>query len=187
MLYAHQLKSITLHSIALVVFLPSMANAFCSDRILSSTPDSQFSVRGQVVVDKKSGLMWKRCGEGRSGTNCGTLSPSTFPGSYVKYGHSSFTFGQALSLASSHNFAGYSDWRLPNLKELRSIVEERCAEPAINASVFPVTGTDSVYWTNTSSVNATFGATWTVSFGDGSALTKFILHHNYVRLVRDTQ
>jgi len=61
------------------------------------------------------------------------------------------TWGQALQQAKTVNingFAGFSDWRVPNLKVLISIVEWQCREPAINVSIFPATP-NLVYWTAT--------------------------------------
>src|SRR5262249_1452937 len=63
-------------------------------------------------------------------------------------------------------FASFADWRLPNAKELRSIVEERCSNPSINTTVFPNTPSE---WFRSSSPYASVGTNmWLVYFDDGS-------------------
>ncbi len=115
------------------------ASATCIDpsQMSSSTPDERFDDLGNGTVrDKVTGLMWKKCLQGLSGTDCMT-------GTAIKR-----TWKDALQDASSENFAGHGDWRLPNKNELFSIVESRCASPSINENIFPHVG--SVYhWTST--------------------------------------
>lgn len=76
-----------------------------------------------------------------------------------------FTFLEALAFAETSELAGYTDWRLPDVKELQSIVDysrgTQSAEglPAINTTYFnctPITNTNSpfattygYYWSNT--------------------------------------
>ena len=89
-----------------------------------STPTDRFQIHANgTVTDKKTNLMWKRCLEGMSGSSC---TGSSF------YGH----WEQALQLSDS-SYAGYNDWRVPNIKELQSIVEEQYHSPALNTAIFP--------------------------------------------------
>ena len=63
----------------------------------------------------------------------------------------------ALSFAENSEYAGYTDWRLPNAKELQSIVDYSGAFPAIDTSVFNISqivneaGNDDYpyFWTST--------------------------------------
>jgi hypothetical protein len=110
------------------MLLATSANAaqYCSSGIPLTTPTADFTVHGDgTVTHKRTGLMWKQCVEGASGVDCASGTVSTF------------TWQAALQHAEQHSFAGYADWRLPNVKELSSIVERSCYDPAINLSVFP--------------------------------------------------
>jgi hypothetical protein len=106
------------------------------DTIPASTPMGQFSVNtDETVIDDKHGLMWKRCAEGLSGTDCATGTGT------------SYNWQQALQTAEASTFAGYSDWRVPNIKELATLVDEQCSGPAINTWGFP--GTDNTgFWSS---------------------------------------
>ncbi|NQV36470.1 MAG: DUF1566 domain-containing protein [Candidatus Marinimicrobia bacterium] len=64
---------------------------------------------------------------------------------------------EALEYAENLSYAGFDDWRLPNAKELQSIVDYTRAPDAINTAqqgpaidpIFGVTETESWYWTST--------------------------------------
>ncbi|MBK8742748.1 MAG: DUF1566 domain-containing protein [Betaproteobacteria bacterium] len=92
--------------------------------------------------------------------------------------------GAALAAAAAETTAGYHDWRLPNQRELESIVEPCGREPAINQSVFP--GTPSVeFWSGTTRVSPTHA--WYVEFRSGSSSSGSKTESRYARLVRGGQ
>jgi len=119
-------------------------------------------------------LVWKRCSEGQ------TWNSTTCTGTA-----STFTWGQALQQAQTVNingFAGFSDWRVPNLKELSSIVERQCRAPAINVSIFPATP-NLVYWTATPSI-ANAANAWAIDLNLGIRGDILKSSANNLRLVR---
>ncbi len=53
-----------------------------------------------------------------------------------------------VAAVNSQSLCGASDWRLPSLNELRSIVHNGRIEPAIEQSYFPYTGKLAGYWSS---------------------------------------
>lgn len=122
---------------------------------LASNPDAAYTVQADgTATHIATGLMWKRCSEGQS------WSDSTCTGSA-----SFHTWPQALKLASTSRFALHDDWRLPNLKELRSLVEECVLSPAINDTIFPATPSGFI-WSGSPWVNDVLDS-WVVNFNGG--------------------
>lgn len=141
--------------------------------IPASTPTGRFTDHGDgTVTDSVTGLMWAKCAEGLSGSDCAVG------------GATSLNWQVALDLASVSTLAGHSDWRLPNVKELRSIVENQCSNPAINLFVFPHTPTSYFVSASPSSLRV-----WVVSFqyGESSKTTQYRTNLEHVRLVRSVQ
>jgi hypothetical protein len=147
-----------------------VVSAGCNTNIAATTPTSRFvfSTTDEVVIDKSTGLMWKRCIEGYSGESC-----------EVDDGFKAVTYEQALANVETLNktgFAGFKDWRMPNIKELRSIVEESCSGLALNEEVFPYLSKNSVeqkfreIMSNTPRSYRESGAVWVwgIDFDDGS-------------------
>jgi hypothetical protein len=85
---------------------------------------------------------------------------------------------------NSANFGGYSDWRLPTLKELSSIVNYDIPSPGptINTTYFPDTHS-SFYWTSTPSPGYDYRA-WVVGFDDSNSHNYGKYRLCYVRAVR---
>ncbi len=71
------------------------------------------------------------------------------------------TWEEALVYASSFSLAGKTDWRVPNIKELQSISDEKLMKPSFNKTYFPniVSGN---YWSSTTLVQATTRA-WDIN------------------------
>lgn len=100
-----------------------------------------------TITDNCTGLMWKRCSEGQTyNAETGNCDDSA----------STYTWENALTQCEGLTFpsGSYSDWRMPNIKELLSIVnyEASGSEPAINTTYFPSTVSD-YYWSSTSRFN----------------------------------
>lgn len=123
----------------------------CKDTIPASTPTDRFVINGEEVTDTVTGLIWQRCSLGQSGANCEQGSAM------------SYTWSGALQAAQAQG----QSWRLPNLKELRSIVEEKCYNPAINLDVFPGTPS-SDFWSASPGAYGSGGA-WYVGFYYGGS------------------
>jgi len=100
---------------------------------------------GMCTVDNRTGLMWAS-----TGSNNGNPVPS---------------WAAALSICENSNFAGYSDWRLPNVRELASILDYGASGgPYIDLRAFP--GAQSAYyWSSTTNPTLPTYA-WSVSFYD---------------------
>lgn len=111
-----------------------------------------YSAAGDEVTDSKTGLIWRRCSEGQ------TWSGGTCTGTAATYTHE-----QALVQAQSQ--AGTAGWRLPNVKELSSIVNKALVNPAIDSTAFPVTPSE-WYWSSTPYAGYS-GYAWLVAFDDG--------------------
>lgn len=160
----------------------AMATQICQTAsITASTPDIRFTVNANgTVTDLKTGLMWKQCSEGLSGTNCatGTATTYTWKGALL----------QAQSVNTGGGFAGFNDWRVPNINELSSIVEIQCNTPAINATIFPaaISSIISKYWSSSPDVNSGTNAGY-VEFINGTDGTYSKSGIFYVRLVRGGQ
>lgn len=175
--------------ISMTFFTVSFASAACDGDLPNSTGHLVLNDVKGVVTDSKTKLMWKRCPQGFTNVTCTTESATTY------------TWNNALNLPADANlgagFAGYTNWRLPNVKELQSIVEEQCSSPAIN-SVFTGTPSSAIFWSNSPSAALTdLGCeanqcAWAVYFNDENlgATDGYILPDlfgmlHYVRLVRD--
>ena len=165
--------------IYLAISPSAIATQTCKkDYISASTPENQFADNNDgTVTDLKTGLMWKKCLEGFSGSSCENGSMETF------------TWQQALQqpeyINNGAGFAGYNDWRIPNIRELRSIVEEQCYHPAININLFPNTPDTYSVWSGT--VHSTWSKAWTVYFGFGDSYLELRSDSFAVRLVRGGQ
>lgn len=136
----------------------------------STTPNSRFIDNGDgTISDADTDLMWQKCQLGLSGSNCSSDSATWH------------TWQEALDEADSNTLAGY-DWRLPNHKELLSIVEQRCIDPSINKTYFPNTSTLS-YWTSSPYIFEN-GYSWGVHFNSSGSSKAYNNSHLFVRLVR---
>ena len=133
-----------------------------------------------TITDYSTGLMWVKDG---TGLGCNS-------GNYLSW-------DAALIFCSSPttglNFAGYNDWRLPNLNELKSILNFANINPAIGTytgSQFPWTNTISnAYWTSTSFSTNGGAAAYCVNFSNGQIIGQQKTPRNvfmcYVRPVRN--
>lgn len=143
----------------------------CNPNMVKTKPDRLYiyNAAGDWVTDTSTGLTWKRCVEGMNWTGATCDGRVTYT-----------TWGGALAMA-----AAQPGWRVPNIKELESLLEVACYGMSINEKAFP--GTLSSAW-SASPVATIDYLVWAVDFGGGRPeWAKKAMNHlkSYsVRLVR---
>ncbi len=93
------------------------------------------------------------------------------------------TWKQALKYCQGLQLGGFTDWRLPNIKELLSIVVFRDKLPLVNSRFFPGARAGA-YWSSTTCEDAPYMA-WVVDFSNGKPYRGGFKNRRYfVRAVR---
>ncbi len=150
----------------------------CYESAKSSLQEKSFSVcgNGNLIYDNLTGLMWTRCAIGK------TFNPQT---KECEGDASIHNWKESLNKVQTANQTGldsHKDWRLPNIKELASIVDLSCVNPAIDQNVFPNTDRAS-FWT--SSVFEQYpGRAWYLKFDLGHDYPADKRYFKQLRFVR---
>ncbi len=136
-----------------------------------------------TVTDEQTGLMWEKlCADGS-----------------IHDVRTYYTWDDAFAvkvatLNSGGGFAGYTDWRVPNVNELQSLVNYKRYHPAVSpvfdgwcptsCTVLTCSCTNSSgYWSSSTDVaNPTHA--WSVNFNAGNMNADDKTYDNYVRAVR---
>ena len=120
-----------------------------------------------TITDKATGLMWQKSDDGLARD-----------------------WENALSYSENLTFANYSDWRLPNAKELQSIVDySRCPKITNSPAINPIFNTTSIkdpdgnsgqypyFWTSTSHLDGVnpYSAAAYVAFGEAQGKVNGVL------------
>lgn len=164
----------------LALALPAFADPQCASERAGTAPAPRFTDNGDgTVTDRQSRLMWMRCSAGqqwRAGACVGDAS--------------SLDWSAAQAVASEVNRAGqffFSDWRVPQLRELATIVERDCGEPRVNLTVFPGTPAEFYWSASPRAGEASRANVYALSFGLEGVQAMPRAEQNHVRLVRDAR
>ena len=142
---------------------------------LATISDGRFEDQEDgTIYDTETGLLWWRCSWGSE------WSAAQCREEPVQVG-----WADALALAQEQTMAGYTNWRLPNINELQSIVDWGCFEPAVKMSVFPDIE-NGRYWSSSARTTGDSGVVLVVDFYNGRVRDK-TLDSGYVLFVRQTQ
>jgi formylglycine-generating enzyme required for sulfatase activity len=125
-----------------------------------------------IVQDNVTGLVWQGCVAELKGAKCTVGSLQTK------------TWTDALTFCDGFNWAGYTDWRLPDRFELQSIADYGRSNLTIDITAFPATPGTEFFWSSSWYAGES-SAGWGVSFYSGYVLGQNQTFAGYVRCVRN--
>ncbi len=175
-----KLKASVIASSAIISSVLFCTNVFAQECPGTSTtsPTENFiteDISQEMVIDSTTGLAWARCVVGQTWN--GTTETCT--GEALR-----LTWQEALQASSSYQAGNFDDWRVPNIKELVSIVERACVDPATNLTIFNSAPAQN-YWSSTPNTNATKkDEAWAMGFYNGRIDSNNKNSDFYVRMVR---
>ena len=109
-------------------------------------PSPRFTVNGDCVTDNLTGLMWPKDANLPNGRK---------------------TWSNAIDYAATLTLCTYSDWRLPNINELESLINIGVASNVLWLSSKGFTRVQPVYWSSTTVAGAQSAKAWLVGTGYG--------------------
>lgn len=169
------LRTIIFSIIFSALAMPAVAQN-CNTKKPETTPVSRFINNGDgTITDKKTNKTWLACIIGMK------WDGKTCTGQSLTY-----TWADSFPVIDEMNekkVAGRSDWRLPKVEELMSIVEPRCFKPAINLDVFPYSP-ETAFWTD-SSEDGFQPRVWVVHFLNGKQYIANKKQDWRIRLIAD--
>ncbi|MBI3814500.1 MAG: DUF1566 domain-containing protein [Nitrospinae bacterium] len=128
-----------------------------------------------TVTDTTTNLMWQK---GQSSTTYDWYRAS---GTY----HAGYN-SNGVNVCGSLNLAGYSNWRLPSIDELKTIITGTTS-PTIDTSVFTVDLYYMLFWSSTTATGVGYqDYVWSVDFNGGAGSIFYYNRGSYlsVRCVR---
>jgi hypothetical protein len=133
-----------------------------------------------TVTDLNTGLMWEKKVPGSGCLHC-------VDEQYIRWyvtveDGSQESIWDWLDDLNASNFAGHSDWRIPNVRELHSIVHYGFSSPSIDPIFGPTQ--NGPYWSSTTAAYANNNDAFYVDFYAGGVGSDFKIDGNYVRAVR---
>ena len=175
------------------------AQQVCDTSSPATTPTSDFEFfpnrdgteRG-IVKHIPTGKIWTRCPIGYEMVDLSLLTGSpTFSCNRIVGDRPAaivHTWENAANRAQRYSFEGFDGWRVPNIKELTSVMEQTCIQPHQNMRVFPELQNAVYslrYWSSTPSKGSDTSALSYTTGAIGSVRSK--AEANVVLLVRDTE
>jgi hypothetical protein len=121
-----------------------------------------------TITDNITGLVWQKCSMGQNVLDCSGTASAT-------------TWVNAISYCNNLELALQTDWRLPNINELKSLVDYNQVGSAINNLFLNTIAW--YYWSSTSSAYNASSA-WVVDFRYHNTIYPYKTDSNYVRCVR---
>lgn len=125
----------------------------------ADAPQGRYVADKDTVLDTKTMLVWER-------------NPSITPGIWM----AAQTRCQMLILNGT-------DWRVPSMKELQTIVDRSGVVPTIDPTAFP-TASSGLFWTSSSVADSPDSAAWAIKFDDGYTTSRSKTTSAYTRCVR---
>jgi hypothetical protein len=114
-----------------------------------------------TVTDQSTGLVWEKAGSATG-----------------------MDWEAALARCQSATTGGHSDWRLPNIRELQSLVDLSRYNPALDPVFSDACSVGCTYWSGSTGAWDTNRAWYVPLDGDSSASTTYKYVTNHVRCVR---